>query len=220
MAYLTPAKNRPARQRNIAASLDRESDSFDGMVDRILECFDRADDATVAYGLGWYRRAHDICQDLAELYCVPFETVVAVMAVLSPSCGWARNVALTESMLATGDCSHPHGANTKKARRILAGESLDDVVACGRKVRNFYRCILDPDRSGACTVDRHAVVLATGLAFVALDGYLDRIGVYLMVAAAYRTAGRILGLSGAAVQAVTWTQHRIETGADRFDTLV
>lgn len=220
MAYLNPAKNRAARQRNIAASVAREADAFDGMVERILDCVGRADDMTFTYGLGWYQRAHDICQDMADRYGLPLETVVGVMAVLSPSCGWGRNVVLTESMLATGDCSHPHGQYIEYARRILGGESLDEVVKVGRKVRNFYRCIMRPDANGPCTVDRHAVVLATGLAFADLNGFLDRIGVYQTVAAAYRTAGRRLGLSAAQVQAVAWTQHRIETGADRFDTLV
>lgn len=217
--FLHPAttSGRQVRQRAIARSLPTVYDPVT-MIDRITATYYRAtDDAEQA--IDWYRTAHALCQDYARAYEVPFTVAAGVMAVLSPSTGWARNVQLTGDMLETGDCSHAYGNAIEQARRIIAGESLHAVVKVGRKVKSFYACIIDPDNKGAVCIDRHAIVLATGTPIGELDKYLERPAAYVMAQAAYRTAARQLNLLPSELQAITWTQHRIETGADRHDTV-
>lgn len=213
MPYLCPAKNRTARQNGIARNLLKYNDMLDVMVSNITATYLRAEDQYDAHaeGLGWYHNANSIARELAQTHDVPFTTAAGVLAVLSPSTNWSRNIALAEEMLATNDCSHAYGELIEKARRIIAGESLDEVMIRGRKVRNFYACIVDPSNPGAVCVDRHAVVLATGRPIQALDGWLDLVGTYQLTAAAYRTVARTLGLLPSQVQAITWCQHRQET---------
>lgn len=220
--YLSPAKNRKARQRAIANNADQYGDMFALMVANIRAVFEQAEDEHEAYaeGIDWYRVAHTFAHQFALDYGVTFEIAAGVIAVLSPSTSWARNVQLAGDMLETGDCSHAYGNAIEQARRIIAGEPLDQVVKVGRKVRNFYRCILNPETAGHVCVDRHAVVLATGQPIATLDGWLDLVGTYQLTAAAYRTVARQVGLLPCQVQAITWVQHRKNTGADQGNDLV
>jgi hypothetical protein len=182
-------------------------------------------DAAIAAGtdetaIDWYRVANSICRQFSQDYSVTPDTVYQVMAVLSPSNSWARNIQDTGDMLATNDCSHQYGNLIEYARRILQGEHLRSIVKRGRKVRSFYACIANPNAPGPVCVDRHAVVLATGTPIQQLDGWLDLTATYQLTAAAYRSAARALSLLPSELQAITWTQHRIDTGAaDRHDNV-
>jgi len=218
--FLAPVQNRKARQRSIAVNADKYADMFEPMTHNILAKHTAAVAAgTDETAIDWYRVANSICHQFAQDYSVNLDTVIQVMAVLSPSNSWARNIQDTGDMLQSGDCSHPYGLCIEYARRILQGEHLRTVVKRGRKVRSFYACIAEPDRPGPVCIDRHAVVLATGAGSISeLDGWLDLNATYQLTAAAYRTAARSLSLLPSELQAITWTQHRIDTGADRHDT--
>jgi hypothetical protein len=91
-------------------------------------------------------------------------------------------------------------------------------VLGGRKVRSFFSNILEPDRSGAVTVDRHAVSVVFGFSLSdAQVKILERSGTYLLVASAYRAAARRLGVSPCQCQAVTWTVWRRLKGLASYD---
>lgn len=219
MSYLAPAKNRKSRQRAIARRRTSDADMFAVMVTNILATFAQAEDENESYeeGIGWYHVAHSIAHELAADNGVSFEVAAGVLAVLSPSTNWSRNIELAADMLSEGDCAHAYGECIEKARRIMAGESFDSVMIIGRKVRNFYACIVNPSNPGAVCVDRHAVVLATGRPLSDLDGWLDLVGTYQLTAAAYRTAARKVGIRPSQMQAITWCQHRRNTNTYKGD---
>ena len=219
MAYLTPARNRTSRQASIRRSTAANQDLFSLMLANIRAVFEQAEDEHESYaeGLAWYRVAHVFALELSQTYDITLEQAAGVIAVLSPSTNWSRNIALADELLSTGDCSHAYGECITKAKRILQGETLDDVVKIGRKVRNFYQCIMNPDTLGHVCIDRHAVVLATGLPIQQLDGWLDLSATYQLTAAAYRTIAREVGLLPNQVQAITWCQHRRNTDTYKGD---
>ncbi len=213
MSFIAPAKNRKSRQRAIANNRTKYAHLFDVMVANITNVFARAEHEHDSYieGLGWYANANSVAHELSQDHGVTLDTAIGVLAVLSPSTNWSRNIELAADMLATDDCSHAYGECIDKARRIIAGETVHDVTKVGRKVKSFAACITNPNNPGAVCVDRHAVVLATGTPLSDLDGWLDLIGTYVLTAAAYRTVARTVGLLPSQVQAITWCQHRKET---------
>ena len=217
MSFTEPTTRRTVRQRAIGRNVEDYTPA--DMVDRIVATIQRSHGPSgpsprFTAGLGWYSVAHTICHEIADSSGVPVEDVFAIMAVLSPRCGWADNIAGTRAIC--------HGeepprailpANVDKADRIMRGEPWQTVIG-GRKVRSFRSNIADPTRAGAVTVDSHAIVIATGEQD---DRVFDAIGRYQMVAAAYRTAARLCALLPHEAQAIAWVQHRWETGADRYD---
>lgn len=181
-----------------------------GLVARILDTLEDATEDEYVLGKAWYLEAHWIASQVGPT------TVqgAGIIAALSPQIGWVDNVAAARA-LALGD---PEGAfktfgclgpNVDKATRILRGEAPLDVLG-GRKVRSFYRNIVDPHHDGPVTVDRHALNLALvgpgGKG--ANDKLLARKGGYQLVAAAYRTAAREAWMRPNEVQAITWLVQR------------
>lgn len=189
---------------------------------RITRLYREASDDAHEYGDGWYVQAHRTCQAMARTYGVTLETAVGVLAALSPSCHWTRNVLLAHEMFQSYDCGHMYGDAIRKARRIVDGEAPLDVLG-GDKVRSFYRNILDPYGSDDVTVDRHAFDIAVGYETddrtrkaLATGGRLGnpdgQAGNYVRVADCYRRAARILGVRPHQVQAVTWCEWRDRKG--------
>ena len=192
---------------------------------RIVACYRRASADAHAYGDEWYSAAFTFSTGLSERYGITVRQAVGVVAALSPSCAWDRNMLLADELLRTGDCSHMYGDAIRKARRIAAGEDPLDVLG-GDKVRSFFHNILEWQTSEHVTVDRHAFdiamgretsdrerkVLETGGRRVADVCGEHTTGSYQLLADAYRSAARILGVRPHQVQAVTWCQWRAEKG--------
>jgi hypothetical protein len=208
MSFMTPttAPYRARRQASIAdvrASLP----SSDEMVDRIDAIFAQATEAEVTQGLGWYYQAHSLADEIGRRAGLDLEAGAGLMAALSPQCSWAENIARAWEAAETGAATGM-GDQTRKAERILSDEDPGTVLG-GRKVRSFYRNIVDPDQAGAVTVDRHAVSIVFGFS---VDDrtvkVLERGGAYVLVASAYRTVARRHGMTPCQLQAVTWLVWR------------
>jgi len=170
-------------------------------------------------GVSWYPAAKAIAVKLAERYSIPAAQAVGVIAALSPRNRWERNVEDAESLIAafqaggaeqaqlTKVCTF--GANKTKAVRILESglETLPTAldILSGPKLREFSSCIAGlPD---VC-IDGHAFCIwaanRTGLADV------PAIGVKLRreIKADYQAAADELGMTAAALQAITWITWR------------
>lgn len=184
----------------------------------------------VASGRDWYKRAQDVARELDP---DDVSRAAAVLAVLSPSTPWARNVALARQAYAMADAGASFdeicapgkrgglgtmGANARKAAAIVLGAEPSAVVS-GPKVTPFWHRVADAAMGavgpGSVVVDRHAFDVAVGR--VTDDrtrgAYLGRKGGHARVQAAYVRAAAALTAAGdpitpAELQAVTWTAWR------------
>lgn len=209
-----------AYRRNVGNTADAYADISE-MVTNILAIYEEATGAEINQGTTWYADAHTIAATLSAgtrpakggAPTLSTTQVIGILAALSPSTDWDRNVQLARDMIATGDCSHAYGECIVKARRIRDGEDPTTVLG-GRKVRSFYAAILKPN-GGHVVVDRHAHATALGVRAPLGDWAakaLDAPGRYAIVSAAYRAAGRQLGIPPCEVQATTWLAFRRQYG--------
>lgn len=163
----------------------------------------------------WYRQAHAECKALADETGLALESVVGVVAVISPRLKWEVNVNEARRII-RGETSRALGKNVAKARRILAGEKPQEVVS-GPKVTSFYRNILNPDDTHAVTIDTWAARVWSGdwAWGKSVDARL-----YEKIAADYREAAAEVGLLPCELQAITWENvRRIVTGGSSIGQL-
>ena len=165
-----------------------------------------------AQGKQWYSEAHSFCLALAHEFNTPLEVVVGVLAVLSPQCAWETNKLATRDMLETKHTTRQvYPFNVNKARRILDGETFEQVTASrryGKKVKAFYDNILFPETSIAVTVDTHAIRAA----FDATDltarhiRWVFECGGNKILQLAYQKAATKFKLQPLKLQAIVWLQ--------------
>jgi len=192
------------------------------VIENVAAILDTADASEWRAGVSWYRTARRIAGVIGRSagYRGPAAYVVGagVIAALSPSLDWDRNVAAARGVVATrdrsGDARFQSAANVAKAIRILDGESPLDVLG-GSKVRAFYRCILDPSDTAPVCIDRHAAAVAYGRSLTDADMSRAVGGPrFELLADAYRAVGAARGLTPSAVQAITWvTWRNLKRGA-------
>lgn len=186
------------------------------LADRIVSVVERATFDECREGLYWYRAAHAIALDVAARIGRDVEHGAGILAALSPSSPWERNV-LDAYAIAAEDGAHrftTYGANVEKAYRIAAGES-PDVVLGGRKVRAFYQLILDPEQSGPVCIDRHALAVALGrpLSEEERSAFAKRAALYERFQTAYQRAAERIGTRPHECQATAWVVWRNEVYA-------
>lgn len=191
-------------------------------VRNILKTFRRATADDIAGGVEWYARAERAAAIIAASYGLPTNTVVGVMAALSPNNRWTRNVKDAETMCkawASGDnldgfrvCCY----NTMKAKAwsILAEELTDDEDILARlnglKIRSFYSNIRGLDE---VTIDGHALNIARGKRKALTDNSTN-MGkrLYREMQSHYIRAAKRAGVEPHVMQAVTWITWRREHG--------
>ena len=170
-------------------------------------------------GVTWYPRARAIAKGLADRYGIHPAEAAGVIAALSPRNKWERNVQDAEALIAayvaggeaqamlTKVCTF--GANKAKAVRILTAGVLTDAdvlnILSGPKLREFYSCI--QGIADVC-IDGHAFCIWAGDRMTLAD--VPAIGVKLRreIKADYTRAADELGMTPAALQAVTWVTWR------------
>ena len=176
---------------------------------RLLKLYRQADEVALIDGRGWYHAAHAECVDLAERVGLSLETVVAVVASLSPGLRWQRNVSAAERCIARyfGDVSAADAfrlrmVGTHYGRPIRAAYQClrDGSEPTGPKVLRFYRNILGDENE--ITLDRWALRAAIGREVP--SGPVERRAVW----AAYENAARIAGETPRGFQAVVWCVAR------------
>ncbi len=174
----------------------------------VTRVFREATPDQVAAGLDWYADAYKIAGALAARYDVTLDTAAGILAALSPLNSWGANVNLAARFLDAGGLTSGYlGTGLRAGARILAGGSPLSVLA-GKKVNNFFRCIVSAGETDAVCVDRHAFDLAVNTRQTDAVRPNLKGARYDTVADAYRRAARILGVHAAQVQAVTWVSWR------------
>lgn len=217
MAFSAPSTRRSVTQNAIRRNIDLLPNSSD-MVDRIINAYGEATADEELTGLTWYGPDSDaILEQIGDVAAVAGieltrEQCSGILAALSPSTRWGRNVDLAVEFAEEGDCPHAYGLCIERARLIREGSTADSVLG-GRKVRSFFANILRPNSPGPVTVDRHALAIVYGRRLSDRETkILERKGTYHVVAGAYRSAARRLGLHPHVVQAVTWVAWRRRQG--------
>ena len=170
-------------------------------------------------GVAWYPNAKAIALNLAERYSITASQAVGVIAALSPRNKWQRNVKDADSIIAayvsggadqamvTKVCTFTK--NKAKAVAVLESkaETLEVVleILSGPKLREFASCIAG--WADVC-IDGHAWCIWAGERHTLAD--VPSIGVKLRreIKADYTTAADELGLTPAALQAITWVTWR------------
>jgi len=213
MAFAEPveARYRKNRQRSIAKNIGH--DLFLHGRENIAAALEEADKQSTLEGMSWYDDAHSIALSLSEHLTI--NQAAGVLAALSPQSGWSTNIASARSVCVQFESKRHITGHTGnacgKVERMLLGED-PDVVLGGRKVRSFYRNIINPADAGAVTIDRHMIDLMTGK--IGTDAHiLERIGIYTAATAHIRGVAREAGILPSQVQAIVWLWHRRKNNA-------
>ena len=186
----------------------------------ILKVYRRASDADTINGVEWYDRAKRAAQDIAEYTNIHVNTVIGVMAALSPNNKWERNVSDCERMCVAwvnGDAMSDFKVscyNTMKAKAwsILVDELSDDddilTRLNGQKIRSFYSNIVGLDE---VTIDGHALNIAIGKR-QGLTTDATNMGKrqYKEMQLAYVKAAKRVKVKPHVLQAITWTTWKRE----------
>lgn len=151
----------------------------------------------------WYHAAHNEINGLARYHGLTTEVSCGIVAALSPRMPWNVNIIEADRVI-KGLGSRALGDSIVKARRIIGGESPDNVLG-GRKVRSFYRNLFDPRDDYHVTVDIWAARAWYG------DLNFNK-GItpkqYDIIAADYRALAAVYGIIPSEIQAVIWELAR------------
>ena len=207
-----------------------KSMNVDTMVSNILAVYDGATPDQRHAGMGWYPTALRSAEGIALGTGLPIATVVGVMAALSPSNKWARNVADTAALchafklggraaaLEVPTCTF----NTMKHRglEVLAlpspcPEAIASIIhgKKGRKVRSFFHCIRSGGQQDVC-IDGHAYNITVGTRAALHKVPSLGQGKYAWLQVAYATAAEARGVLPSEMQAVTWVAWRATHGIE------
>ena len=179
----------------------------------ILKVFAQCTDAELQHGLTWYSDALKECQDMADCHKLPLHIVVGVVAALSPTNRWERNLVDAHYMCKTfvdggyvEDCAPcTYKTMRDKAWSILQTTPHDaDAVAFilnGPKITDFFWCIMGED---VCVIDGHAWCIANRDRRTMQE--VPSIGKRLRIELqqAYSRAGKKHGMTAYQMQAATW----------------
>lgn len=160
-------------------------------------------------GLRWFEEANRIALGLARLASKPLFSVAGVIASLSPASSWERNLEEAHALLLGQPINHAtYPANVLKARKILAGESPEQVLN-GKKVMAFYKLIANPADGYSVCVDRHAVRACTLRRWTGDKEHAAFLrSQYDRCADAYRSVAEMEGVLPHQLQATVWTVQR------------
>ena len=175
----------------------------------ILQRYRQASTQELSAGLAWYQDAHDWCKDIAIQYELSLETVVGIVAALSPACAWEKNLADALAIIQHEELAmvSTYGLNKDKALMILNGKEPLDILG-GHKVRSFYHNILHPNDTAHVTIDRHAIRVVAETTKLKVVPDKD----YYLIADMYKSTARELELVPCQLQAIAWLVQRQRFG--------
>lgn len=162
-------------------------------------------------GLSWYADARSQCGRISQESNVPFITVCAVMAALSPMSPWEKNK-LDCQALCMLDEEHrfvTFGANVAKARRLLNMVDYSAIVdeLNGQKITAFFDNIFNPD-SDTVTIDSHMVAIASGMKLSKKDRPNVTKTLYLTIEDSVRIVADKFNFRPYELQAILWVTWR------------
>jgi len=205
---------------------------------KILATFHKANPNIIIDGIDWYERAKKTCKIIAKDTGLNIRIVVGVVAALSPNNKWSKNIIDAQNLCLTfvnsGNLDQvkvsTYGAMKRKALEILeiahtyqssrrGGNKLNMQVIeilNGQKITAFYECIMGED---SCCIDGHAKNIYYGKRYNLTDPKTNVTKKeFRVISEAYREATRVINevhgtdYKAYHVQAITWTQWRIEHG--------
>jgi hypothetical protein len=185
-------------------------------MNHILKVYKGSTEEDIVAGSRWYFKAHDKAVKLGKLYTLALPQVVGVIAALSPSVSWVRNIADTETLLQAVTSGNDtftvtaYGNNKRKAVEIAKGGDPLEILG-GSKVLSFYDNILNPGTSSAVTIDGHAYSIWKGIRYtLGGSGSIPKITPkrYEEVSSAYCKIASKLAVMPHQVQATTWLTWR------------
>lgn len=182
-------------------------------IKNILEVYNQAEQQELAHGLNWYGDAKSAAWDIADKYQMPLAVVVGVIAALSPTNKWERNLADADMLIQSfvdGGYHEDVKVCTYKTMKEKAWSIMQEMpdtqeriadILNGPKITDFFWCILGKD---VCVIDGHAWCIANAdrrtMQEVPSIGKKARIELQQ----AYSAAGKSQGLTAYEMQAVTW----------------
>lgn len=129
------------------------------LVKRLNAYYDRASEDQVRKGMHWYAEAHQHAKRLAVKHNVPLCISTGVIAALSPSNKWERNLIDADLFMTTPDIKTKVCTYTPQRQKALdiLNHARNGAEVCellgGQKTVNFYRNIMFPERVQEVTVD-------------------------------------------------------------------
>ncbi len=163
-------------------------------------------------GAAWYTVAKHEAKKIADRHELPLHIVVGVIAALSPTNKWERNIVDADTLCAAyvgGDYMESVKVCTYKTMKEKAWSILRDnpnmqdtrAYLKGPKITDFFDCILGVD---TCVIDGHAWCIANGDRRSMQE--VPNIGKALRqdLQKAYRDVGEPEGIPAYVVQAITW----------------
>lgn len=182
-------------------------------VENILSVYDQCNQEEYENGFVWYIDARDKCQAIADKCELPLHIVVGVVAALSPTNKWERNLVDAENMCDTfvsGGYVEDTAPCTYKTMRDKAWTILEEHpsdaalvanILKGPKITDFFWCILGHE---TCVIDGHAWCIANGDRRTMQE--VPNIGKKLRqeLQDAYSVAAHAEGLTAFQMQAITW----------------
>jgi len=186
-------------------------------VSNINNVFKQVSATELQDGLAWYSDAFLECQTMADTYELPVRIVAGVVAALSPTNRWSRNLIDADNMLrifCNGGYVESCKPCTYKPMRDKAWKVLTDMPATveavaailkGPKITDFYLCSLGKD---VCVIDGHAWCIANNDRRTMQE--VPNIGKKLRaeLQAAYSKAGKQHKMTAYQMQAATWVAWR------------
>lgn len=188
--------------------------STEQMVQNILAVFEQATDEELVHGRTWYATAKESCQLIADCNGLPLDVAVGVVAALSPTNKWEKNLIDTMALcIAFVDGGYHEDVkcstyNTMKEKAWGILEGVEDIAAHlnGPKITDFFHCIMGDE--SACVIDGHAWCIANddrrAMQEVPSIGKKAR----EQMQEAYAIAGKRAGMAAYQMQAVTWVAWR------------
>ncbi len=170
--------------------------------------------------VSWYQNANAMLLELCFELDVDLQTLCGVVAVLSPSLRWEKNIkqaiaVVTDYHNGVTGSYMAYAANVNKAIRILDGESVLSVLG-GKKVRAFFHNLLYCDISlGYVTIDRHICnILVNGRkANVSKSGdYVPTPKAYDIMQNAFVSVAQEYGILPHCLQSAVWSFCADKTG--------
>jgi hypothetical protein len=172
-------------------------------VSNLLRTYNRATADELQHGLTWYAQASgEACRRIPDR---DRDTVLGVVAALSPQTAWARNIRYAERLIYDGACPSPQ--NRKVVALDILGGARPEERLGGNKVRAFYHCLRDQDSEAVC-VDGHAYSSWSGVRIVTSKCPTISDRLYCVIANDFREAAQIVGVRPHQVQAVNWLAWR------------
>jgi len=195
----------------------------------ILAVFFAATDLERINGAQWYNVVQNASGIMAERYGISLETVAGVIAALSPSNRWERNLRDADNLIgaytlgglddALSVKTSTYSKNKAKALAILQGAEPLEALG-GLKVRAFYGCIIGQD---TVCVDGHAYAIWRGERISTSSTPKISPKLYAAISADYvKATDTINSVLGAQykpfqIQAITWLIWRRLNNGENYD---